>query len=41
MTTDLETADLMLFLLSDRSSRTTGQWLHPDGGCTQRDRMLP
>ena len=41
MTTDRETADLVLFLLFDRSSRTTGQWLHPDGGYTQRDRMLP
>ena len=41
MTTDLEIADMVLFLLSDRASHTTGQWLHPDGGYVHLDRMLP
>ena len=41
MTTDREIADLAVFLLSDRSSHTTGQWLHPDGGYVHLDRALP
>jgi L-fucose dehydrogenase len=41
MTTDQEIADLVVFLLSDRSSHTTGQWLHPDGGYVHLDRALP
>lgn len=40
MTRDQEIADLVVFLLSDRSSHTTGQWLHPDGGYTHLDRAL-
>jgi L-fucose dehydrogenase len=36
-----EIADLVVFLLSDRSSHTTGQWLHPDGGYVHLDRALP
>jgi L-fucose dehydrogenase len=40
MTTDAEIADLVVFLLSDRSSHTTGQWLHPDGGYVHLDRAL-
>jgi L-fucose dehydrogenase len=32
MTGDHEIADTVVFLLSDRSGHTTGQWLHPDGG---------
>jgi L-fucose dehydrogenase len=41
MTLDSEIADLVCFLLSDRSSHTTGQWLHPDGGYVHLDRTLP
>ena len=41
MTTDREVADMVVFLLSDRSSHTTGQWLHPDGGYVHLDRALP
>jgi L-fucose dehydrogenase len=41
LTTDQEIADLVVFLLSDRSSHTTGQWLHPDGGYVHLDRALP
>ncbi len=41
MTTDSEIADLVVFLLSARSSHTTGQWLHPDGGYVHLDRALP
>lgn len=40
MTTDQEIADQVVFLLSNRSSHTTGQWLHPDGGYTHLDRAL-
>ncbi|WP_077032820.1 SDR family oxidoreductase [Pelomonas sp. KK5] len=40
MTLDREIADTVLFLLSERSSHTTGQWLHPDGGYTHLDRAL-
>ena len=41
MTTDREIADMVVFLLSDRASHTTGQWLHPDGGYVHLDRALP
>jgi L-fucose dehydrogenase len=41
MTRDVEVADLVCFLLSDRSGHTTGQWLHPDGGYVHLDRALP
>src|SRR5690606_16420515 len=32
MTSDLEIADLAVFLLSEKSGHTTGQFLSPDGG---------
>lgn len=41
MTTDQEIADHVVFLISDRASHTTGQWLHPDGGYVHLDRALP
>jgi L-fucose dehydrogenase len=40
MTTDREIADTTVFLLSPRSSHTTGQWIIPDGGYTHLDRAL-
>lgn len=40
MTTDREIADTVLFLLSERSSHTTGQWLFVDGGYTHLDRAI-
>ncbi|AHE53752.1 SDR family oxidoreductase [Sphingomonas sanxanigenens] len=40
MTTAREIADTVVFLLSERSSHTTGQWVFPDGGYTHLDRML-
>jgi len=33
-------ARLVVFLLSDQSSRTSGQWRHVDGGYAQLDRAL-
>jgi L-fucose dehydrogenase len=35
-----EIADTVLFLLSDRASHTTGQWLFVDGGYTHLDRSI-
>lgn len=40
MTTPREIADTCAFLLSDRASHTTGQWLSPDGGYTHLDRAI-
>ncbi|WP_121115661.1 SDR family oxidoreductase [Croceibacterium ferulae] len=40
MTTDREIADMVVFLLSERSGHTTGQWIVPDGGYTHLDRAL-
>lgn len=40
MTTLQEIADTVIFLLSNRSSHTTGQWLYVDGGYTHLDRIL-
>lgn len=40
MTTSEEMAAMAVFLLSARSSHTTGQWLFVDGGYTHLDRAL-
>jgi NAD(P)-dependent dehydrogenase (short-subunit alcohol dehydrogenase family) len=40
MTRPDEIADTVLFLLSNRSSHTTGQLIHVDGGYTHLDRAL-
>lgn len=40
MTDAREIADTCAFLLSDRSSHTTGQWLYVDGGYTHLDRAI-
>ena len=40
MTTTREIADMVAFLLSERSSHTTGQLIHVDGGYVHLDRAL-
>ena len=40
MTTAGEIADMVVFLLSERSSHTTGQLIYVDGGYTHLDRAL-
>lgn len=40
MTTPEEIADTAAFLLSDRASHTTGQWVYVDGGYVHLDRAL-
>lgn len=40
MTTPEEIASMCVFLLSDASSHTTGQWICVDGGYTHLDRAL-
>ena len=40
MTTPEEIANMCVFLLSDASSHTTGQWIFVDGGYTHLDRAL-
>ena len=40
MTEPAEVADTVLFLLSERSSHTTGQFVHVDGGYTLLDRAI-
>ncbi len=40
MTTPDEVADTVLFLLSERSSHTTGQFVHIDGGYVHLDRAI-
>jgi len=40
MTTAEEIANMAVFLLSERSSHTTGQLIYVDGGYTHLDRAL-
>ena len=40
MTEPAEIANTAAFLLSDKSSHTTGQWVHVDGGYVHLDRAL-
>lgn len=40
MTTPQEIADTCLFVLSDKSSHTTGQFIYVDGGYVHLDRAL-
>ena len=40
MTTAEEIANMVIFLLSERSSHTTGQLIHVDGGYVHLDRAL-
>jgi len=40
MTEGREIADCCLFLLSERASHMTGEWLFPDGGYTHLDRAI-
>jgi L-fucose dehydrogenase len=40
MTRAEEIADMVVFLLSDRASHVTGQWMFVDGGYTHLDRAL-
>jgi L-fucose dehydrogenase len=40
MTMPREIADTVVFLLSERSSHTTGQWIVVDGGYTHLDRAI-
>jgi L-fucose dehydrogenase len=40
MTTAEEIANMAVFLLSARSSHTTGQLIHVDGGYTHLDRAI-
>ena len=40
MTTPQEIADTCLFIISDKSSHTTGQFIHVDGGYVHLDRSL-
>ncbi len=40
MTTAIEIANMVAFLLSDRSSHTTGQLIHVDGGYVHLDRAI-
>lgn len=40
MTSPEEIAAMVTFLLSDRASHITGQWLHVDGGYTHLDRAI-
>lgn len=40
MTKDTEIADLALFLISEKSGHTTGEFLSPDGGYVHLDRSL-